>query len=228
MLGLGLLAAGMVRPHMSALVCAGVVIGYLLRRTPNRSLNLGPLTRIAGLAVLVVVTSLVLSQVEEFFGTEEEGVGAAEEVFDRTADMTAQGGSEFTPTSVRSPVHLPLLPLAALTVLFRPLPFEAHNTAALLASVESALLLALFVLWWRRVARLPSEMLRTPFVMFAVVYTLAFVIAFSNVGNFGILARQRVQVLPLMVAAVVAPMPPAQPRIRVRNYEAVRRVSQGP
>ena len=107
--------------------------------------------------------------------------------------------------------------------MFRPFPTEAHNRQALFASAESALLLGLLALWWRRLARVPRAMLRNPYVMFAVVYAMGFVVAFSSFSNFGILARQRVQVLPLVLAVVLAAAPLARKRRTVRNYEVMGR-----
>ena len=37
-------------------------------------------------------------------------------------------------------------------------------------------------------------------MLFCVLYSVAFVYAFSTFGNFGILARERVQVLPMVLA----------------------------
>jgi hypothetical protein len=44
-------------------------------------------------------------------------------------------------------------------------------------------------------------------VVFAVIYTLVFVYAFSTIGNFGILVRQRVQVYPLFFVLLALPKP---------------------
>jgi hypothetical protein len=88
--------------------------------------------------------------------------------------------------------------LSGATVLFRPFPFEVRNAQGLLTGMEGLGLLALCVLGWRRFGRLPGEILRRPYAAFAFVYTFAFVYAFSSIGNFGILARQRSQLLPLL------------------------------
>ncbi|HUG84242.1 MAG TPA: hypothetical protein VMM13_06735, partial [Euzebya sp.] len=60
---------------------------------------------------------------------------------------------------------------------------------------------------WLRPLQLPGRISRQPMLLAAVVFVLAFVVAFSIIGNFGILARQRVQVLPwlLMLLCAYAP-----------------------
>jgi hypothetical protein len=40
-------------------------------------------------------------------------------------------------------------------------------------------------------------------MLFDTLYTIGFVVAFSAIFNLGILARQRVQVLPFLLAALV-------------------------
>jgi hypothetical protein len=42
-------------------------------------------------------------------------------------------------------------------------------------------------------------------VTFVVVYGLLFVVAFSSIGNFGIIARERVQLLPFFLVLLAAP-----------------------
>ncbi|MDQ1497316.1 MAG: hypothetical protein QOI86_656, partial [Actinomycetota bacterium] len=57
----------------------------------------------------------------------------------------------------------------------------------------------------RRLARLPAELFRRPYVVFGLVYTLTFIYAFSALGNFGILARERSQVLPALFVVLCIP-----------------------
>jgi len=57
-----------------------------------------------------------------------------------------------------------------------------------------------------------------PYVAFSVFYVLSFVWAFSNIGNFGILARQRVLMLPLFL--VVLALPALSARVTARGTQA--------
>jgi hypothetical protein len=85
--------------------------------------------------------------------------------------------------------------MALATVLFRPLPFEAHNAQALIAAVEGLLLL--WLTWhYRRSLVIALRSVRDhPFVTMCLAYTVLFCLAFSSFSNFGILTRQRAQVL---------------------------------
>ena len=52
---------------------------------------------------------------------------------------------------------------------------------------------------------MPRFAVQIPYVAFAVSYTLMFVFAFSAVSNFGILTRQRTQVLPVRLVLIAVP-----------------------
>ena len=55
---------------------------------------------------------------------------------------------------------------------------------------------------------------------FGLVYTFAFIYAFSSIANFGILARQRSQLLPLLLVVLCLPMNPKAKRRSQRIPES--------
>src|SRR5439155_21515371 len=128
--------------------------------------------------------------------------GSVSQALSNTTQQTSTGGSEFAPASVLSPRQAPL---AIFTVLYRPTVFDAHNFQALLAGLEGTLLLFLTLKRWRWVWSSVKSFRRQPYVAFAAAYTGMFVIAFSSIANFGILARERVQLLPLMFVFLAIP-----------------------
>jgi hypothetical protein len=201
-LALGVTATALVRPHMSAVVVLGLVVAYLLRRAPSSTSALRPVLKVVGVGALLAGCVLVLSQTAHFFDVETVNPEAIERVLARTEQLTGQGGSAFEARPVRSPVELPQ---AAVTVVFRPFPFEARNSQTLIASIEGVALLLLFLLSWRRVVRAPLVMLQRAYVAFACTYTIGFVYAFSNIANFGIVTRQRVQLLPFVLILLALP-----------------------
>ncbi|HEX6331130.1 MAG TPA: hypothetical protein VF129_07565, partial [Actinomycetota bacterium] len=83
------------------------------------------------------------------------------------------------------------------TVLFRPFIFEAHNTQALVAAVEGSVLIAIVLYHWRSLVASLRGFRRQPYVAFVLAYVAMFIVGFSSIANFGILARQRVQLYPL-------------------------------
>jgi hypothetical protein len=89
---------------------------------------------------------------------------------------------------------------------FRPWPYEATNLQSLFASLEGLFLLGLILMSLRRFAALPRAMIRRPYVTYALVYCLVFLYAFSSIGNFGILSRQRVQLYPFLAVLLCVPV----------------------
>ncbi len=214
LLAIGLLATLGVRPHITAILFVAVFAGYLLRPNTGASL-LGPVAKGVGIAVLVLAGLLVVQQAKDFFGVDSVDSKSVNQVLDNTEVQTTQGGSSFHAKSATSPADVPK---AALTVLFRPFPWEAHNLQARLAGLEGLFLIAVVAGSLPRL-RTGLRRLRDPMVAMAVVYTAEFVYAFSRFGNFGIITRERVQVLPFVLLLLCLPKParPDVPTLRGRR-----------
>jgi Dolichyl-phosphate-mannose-protein mannosyltransferase len=194
-IGVGL--GALIRPHVAMLLVASAAVAILLGKAPvnpgasrRRWIVLALLT--AGLAA-GAPSAAGLLDVE----LTSEGV---EDLLERQDNATTQGGSEVSGEVVRSPADFPA---AALRVLFRPLPNEATDVGTALSSVEGFVLLTATLLLSPRMIRGLRHVRAKPFLLFALVYVIGFVIAFSTVFNLGILARQRAQVMPLFLVILV-------------------------
>lgn len=209
--GIGVWLAAIVRPHFAGLMALALVFGYVLRR-PRRDLGtLGPLAKgivIAGLAAFAVV---FVSKAERFLQERgihpEEGVTTA---LQETSERTDEGRSGFAPSILDSPARAPV---AVATVLFRPLIVEAHNTQALVAGAEATFLFLVSLFKLRSVVGALKSVRRQPYVAFALAYTGLLILALSSIANFGILARQRIQLLPLYLV-LLSLRPPSKGRTR--------------
>ncbi|MFD8699220.1 hypothetical protein [Kitasatospora purpeofusca] len=219
---LGSVGTAMVRPHVTALAGAGLMVAYVLRRRPQQVSALGPLRTILTAVVLGAMAVLMLQQVSTFFGTDGTG-DAVNQVLSETSRRTSQGNSMINATAPEDAapkfsLNPAGLPVAVISVLFRPFPFEASNIQNLIQSVECFALLVMFVRAWPRLSRLPRLFVQRSYVAFAAVYTLLFCWAFSTINNMGILSRERVQVLPLALVLLVVPAATAS-----RGSSAARR-----
>jgi hypothetical protein len=188
----GVGCATMIRPHVALIVVIALLAAVLVRRTEGDALN--RLVAKIGLLLLVIVGGAVLaSATADFLGL--ENLGEASSALDSTLTMTNRGGSSFA--AIQATSNPALYPLAFVTVLFRPFPGEAGSSLdGLLASGTALLLLLLTVVSWRRIVESMRRIRRTPYTMYALTSVLVFVFVFSVIGNFGILDRQRTQVLP--------------------------------
>ena len=222
--GLGLLATAGPRPHITVLCVVSLLIAYMLRRKSWRDTRLGPVGKAVGLVVLMGIGAVVVTRAAAFFELDEVSSGSVTEVLDYTDQQSGQGGSEFEAVRVKSPTEFPS---AVLAVLFRPYPWEANSAQALIASAEGTMLLILGAAAITQLMRVPKYIFQVPYVAYVVSYTVMFVIAFSSIGNFGILTRQRTQVLPLAIVLLVlpyerAPAPEPTPTLEDRARELTR------
>ena len=195
---------GLVRPHIAVLLFAALFVAQLFR--PTGGTAAGVLRKVAGIAILAVAGLVLARASVQFLGIDDVSAQAVTETIDWSSGQTQQGGSQFVPLPLSHPLGLPM---AFITLLFRPFLFEASNPQLLVQSLESLFLLALALVGWRRIAQLPRLMRGNPFLWFVVLYILGFVLAFAGFANFGILARQRVLMLPFFFMLLSLPRPRA-------------------
>ena len=126
----------------------------------------------------------------------EEGL---EELATTAESQTDTGGSSVEGSAVRGPQDLPE---ATLRVLFRPLIHEASG-AQLASGVEGTILLLVTI--WRlpTLARNIFRLRHKPILLMSAAYTFGFIIVFSPFLNLGILARQRSQLMPFLIAWLI-------------------------
>ncbi|HSM43677.1 MAG TPA: hypothetical protein VK969_01530 [Acidimicrobiia bacterium] len=201
-IGIGLLLAAGIRPHVSAALAIALVLALILGKPlPKlRGSPMRPVVLVAALAGAVVVLGA-------FSTTFEVGVSESRQERDLggfledVSDRTSTGGSQIEGAAVSTPAQLPG---AVITVMFRPLLYEGANPQMIMSALEGTALLV-FTVWklpqmWRNKGLLR----RKAYMTMCFLYTGGFIIGFSAILNLGILARQRVQVLPMFLAFLVA------------------------
>ncbi len=233
--GVGVAAMALIRPHVALLAVAAIAVGALAsgrqrerdgeedgRGVVLRRISAG--SRVAAIVVLLAGGSWLSTYTAEILKVESLGAAQTGAALDYVEQQTSQGGSEFRAARVNQPLDYPW---AVVTVLLRPFPGEARDVPGLLASAETMFLLGLAVVSWRRFARLPSLLVRSNYVLFAAAFCATFVYAFSSLGNFGLLARQRTQVLPLLFVLLALPALRRRPqRGRGPAWRAQRRAAE--
>ncbi|QNN52165.1 hypothetical protein [Nocardioides mesophilus] len=200
---IGLTMTSLVRPHISAALFVGLTAAMFLRKSTRAATPLTPVVKVGVLAVLMLLGALIVARAATFLNVESVTVSNVDAAIRDTQHRTGEGGSEFTPTVVNSPADLPV---ATVSVLFRPFVFEADNAQSLIVATEGAVLMLLTLRAVPTLRGLPRRLRRQPYLLMCLVYTLLFVYAFSNFSNFGILTRQRVQVLPFVLVFLALPL----------------------
>lgn len=202
LLAIGAVGTAIIRPHMTVLLFCGLLVAQLLR--PTRSRGTEVISKLAGLAVMITAAVVFARVSAEMLGIEDLNFAAVSDGIDMAAGRTTQGGSEFDAPGLTSPLGW----LASVvTILFRPFPWESGNLQMLIQSLEGVLMMVLVFKSRSRLRHLGRTLKSSPYVAFALTYVAAFIVAFSGFSNFGILARQRVLMLPLFLVLLALPKP---------------------
>lgn len=198
----GMATTALVRPHIAILVYGALFIALLLRRSLATD-RLGPVVKLALVLLLVPIGFLLVDQAGSFLGVETFTPNTVGELLDDQAQQTSDiGNSTFAAVRATDPSNALV---AAVTVLFRPFPWEATNLQFLMSALEGMVLAGLTAMSAWRIGQAPSLLRDRPYVVLALIYIAAFVIAFSSLGNFGLLVRERIMVLPLLFVLLALP-----------------------
>ena len=201
--GLGMWMASLVRPHVAGIAGLGLAAAFLIRRPRVELRQLAPVAKGLALVVIAALAVVLVAKTQSYL--KNQGIDTSKGVtsaLEQAGVGGESGGSEFKAQVVRSPAQYPA---AAVTVLFRPFLFEVNSVFSVLAGVEGTFLILLTILrlgWIREGFR---QVRRRPYVLFAISYVAVFVFAFSSFANFGLLARQRVQLVPFYLVLLAIP-----------------------
>ncbi len=206
LLVLGLGGASLVRPHVALLVFVAMLVAFLVGRRNTRvmpgTVSLSGITKAVGIAVLLVGGALLAPATAHFLKIDDLSTSSLSTALTQTQAQTNQGNSAYHAVNPNSPLGYPE---AVFTVLFRPLPGEVRSASGLVTSAEAFALLLLVIVGWRRIVGAFTRLRSEAYTTFALSYLAMFAYAFSAISNFGILARERVQVLPFLFVPLCLP-----------------------
>jgi len=94
------------------------------------------------------------------------------------------------------------------TVLFDPLPFNAHGASQLVAAMENTLIVVLVLVSLRQLRMTVRASFARPYVMMCTIYSLLFIYAFAALGNLGLIARERTLLFPFFLVLLCIPRTP--------------------
>jgi hypothetical protein len=195
--------AAVVRPDEAGLMFAALFVGFLLRRrrVPGPG---GALGKVVFLALGAVAGFFLLRLAAHSAHVGSLSLGGISHALHKTAVNNSGTGAGYG-SSYRWSSGISHYPQDIYTVLFDPLPFQAHSLTQLLASAENSVLLLVIVASWRRLRHLPRALRSQPYVAMAFLYTVLFLYIFAALGNLGLVDRERTLLLPLLVVLLSMP-----------------------
>ena len=205
-----------IRPHMGAPLCAALGVAWLLSRGhlsgPARVLvPARVLLRVMAMIVLVSIPVYLVVSLNRYVSIETLYKDMARRHYvlsSATADETGGLGSSLPPRLTGDSMweFIPYLPEGFATFVFRPLPFDAHNAQALVASMEGTLLVVIVVWRWRRLVRALRLAWSNSYLMFCAATFFLSTTTLCFERNLGLIARHRIMVLPFLMLMLAVPL----------------------
>ena len=208
----------LLRPHVAITLFCGVALAAAVGKSRSPSAKASGL-RLVLFGTLLVIGISLASSTASFFGVPSLNSETVDATLTKAEGRTTDAGSSFAPVRMSNPANAPL---AFVTVLFRPFPGEGGSGVGLASSAEGVFLFVLMCRSWKRVRSVPRYMRRRPYIAYCVGIMWTFIFAFSAFSNFGILARQRCQVLPFFLALLCLPQWSREGVISVEEAIAAR------
>ncbi len=201
-----------IRPNELVVVLAGFAVALMVRPTSDGA-RFATIKRIGGLLFMVFLLASSIYVTLHYLRLSSGG--STSSLTTASANNAVYGGSGGVAYS-SSPLRWPI---DAYTVLFDPLPFNAHGSGEYAAAIENLVILGVFVASYRQLRILPRTMFARPYVMMCVIYSILFVYAFAALGNLGLIYRERVMLLPfLMVPLAIPRSPKGRPKMLEWEY----------
>jgi hypothetical protein len=220
---LGLAGAAAVRPHYAGIAAIALVVAFVINKPAASLGTLAPLAKLAAVAGVLVLAVFLLQRTSAFLdqsGVDVQGglgsISGVRDALGTVSVQTEQGGSEFEAPGLTTPTGIAL---SVPTVLFRPLPFEAGEAQIMMSALESTVLLLLAAFRWRWILTSLKSIRRRPYMAFLIAFLIGGIVVLASVANFGILARQRVVILPALL--VLFAIPPRRPASREKDRDHV-------
>jgi hypothetical protein len=207
---LGIVAAGFMRPH----VCLACIISISAMNFLGKGRK--------ALAVLALATVpllfLKMQEMAHYEFTAVEDVTGFLRI--QEAGLRHVGGGSVHEMGQTIPVVSGIV-----NIFFRPFPWESRSFLMLVCAVEIWLLTLIIIRgWWRLTAPERRVVWKLPVIRSCLMFCGLMAVMFSYLPNDGLLARQRVQMVPaLMIIAII----PLGARSRLRHLQVLRRMSLG-
>ncbi|WP_287967227.1 hypothetical protein [Acinetobacter sp.] len=177
----------MVRPHIAAIL----IIAFIFALIFDKKVSLYSKVFFGSLSV--VTTIIIIPIILNYIGLgESEGMSDVDDYVNKRQNSNLDGGSSLDIASMSIPMQM-------VTYLFRPLPFEAHNFLALLASLDNVILLLLSILGVFSFLKKRKPNVNSNRLFLWIYFYLSLIILATTTANLGIAMRQKWMFIPFMI-----------------------------
>lgn len=179
----------LVRPHIALLILISIIVYFFVKS------NISLYIKICATPFFVGLFLLLFNFVSNYVGLEDNSLNDVSSYMDYRQTLNQEGGSSIDMSS--QPIYLKLF-----TYLFRPLPYEAHNFVALMASFENLFLLFLILSIIIKNYRQIKYLLKGEEFILLIYFLLGLLLLGNLVSNLGIASRQKWMIMPVLIYLV--------------------------
>lgn len=215
----GLLLAGIIRPHVAGVLVVSVTIAHWL--TPGARWTF--IQFLQGLGI-VVIALFVLRHGFTELGVEDIDVENIKGFVGMVSERSSQGGSAIKSGGF----SITGIPMAYVNVLFRPFPWEIGSPLMAASALEVLFFWGLVIRRWRRVTTAVKQFRSSRILRFGLPFILLYTLMLGvAIGNMGILVRQRIHIIPLLLVWLEA-IPMKQSMVRTAPSSGIRMTLRSP
>jgi hypothetical protein len=194
--GLALVAA--VRIHIALVLIVAAAAAALWPQMGSRKVG-----RLGTAALLIGVILILVPITASFVGLRELTLGSAVERQFELGDNSNYGGSAFGQDSGNDK-SLARIPIGMWNLVARPYPWEAHNANGALAAAENIFIIWLVACALGRARHVWSSVRVNRYLLFCAFTAVGLLMVLSAYRNAGTISRERVQILPFLLAVLLA------------------------
>jgi hypothetical protein len=154
-------------------------------------------------ALLIGMISILVPITASYVGLGEFRLASAVERQFELGDKFSYGGSAFEQDSGNDR-SLARIPIGMWNVLARPYPWEAHNPNVALAATENILIIWLVACALGSARHVWSSVRANRYLLFCAFAAVGLLMLLSQPRNAGLNSRERVQILPFLLAVLLA------------------------
>lgn len=183
---LSLILMLLVRPHIALLILISILVYYFVKS------NISSYIKVITIPFFIALFLLLFNFVSSYAGLEDNTIEDVSSYIDYRQTLNQGGGSSIDMST--QPIYLKLF-----TYLFRPLPYEAHNFIALMASFENLFILCLVL--YIIIVKFPrlKYVFKGKEIFLVIYFVLGLLLLGNLVTNLGIASRQKWMIMPVLM-----------------------------
>jgi hypothetical protein len=207
-----------IRPNEVLLALGGFTLAMLFRPADPNTKFAGP-RRTVALIVLGSMLGVAIFVTLHFLPGTSGSISLTEI---SKNNNSAVGTAGFGSSNLGYSPSVLAYPKDVYSVMFDPLPINAHGGGQWITAVENTVLVVVILKSLRQLRMLPRVALARTYVFMSLFFTGSFLYAFASLGNLGLITRERTVMLPFFLVLVCIPLGPRHGRPRY-EWELPRR-----